>query len=306
MLDPGDLYVLGSDLPELREPVLLCSMDGFVDAGGVAGLVRDQVLSGLESEVVATFDVDRLIDYRSRRPTMAYVEDHWESYDAPELVLRAVRDTAGVRFLLLTGPEPDHEWERFTAAVCGLVERLDVRLTVAFHGIPMAVPHTRPTTMTAHATRPELVAGHNHWLSRVQVPGSVAALVELRLGEAGRDALGFAVHVPHYLAQVAYPAAALAAVDAVTAATGLALPVDELRAAGERTDAEIARQVESSEDVAKIVHGLEQQYDAYIAARGRDEASAEELGDIPTAEELGAHFERFLAERDRQGDTPDY
>ena len=39
--------------------------------------------------------------------------------------------------------------------------------------------------------------------------GSAAALLEYRLGADNRAAIGFAVHVPHYLAQAAYPAAAV-------------------------------------------------------------------------------------------------
>ncbi|HEY9475624.1 MAG TPA: PAC2 family protein [Mycobacteriales bacterium] len=297
MLDPEELYHLDPDIPELGSPVLLCDLDGFVDAGGIGGLVRDQVISQLENFTIATFDVDQLIDYRSRRPTMTYVEDHWATYDVPALVLRTARDALGTPFLLLSGPEPDYQWERFIAAVRALVERLGVRLTVGFNGIPMAVPHTRPIGLTAHATRPELVAGHTRWLSEVRVPGSVAALLEFRLGRAGHDALGFAAHVPHYLSQAAYPAAALAVLDAIIEATGLALPADQLRASARTADAQIARQVENSEEIGSIVRMLEEQYDSYLSAHEQD---------MPTAEELGAQFERFLAEQDQRGDNPDH
>ena len=63
-------------------------------------------------------------------------------------------DSEGATFLLLEGAEPDVSWERFIVAVHHLVERLDVRLTIGVHGIPMGVPHTRPTAVTAHGTRP--------------------------------------------------------------------------------------------------------------------------------------------------------
>ena len=99
---------------------------------------------------------------------------------------------------------------RLAAAVVGLVERLDVRLVVTLHGIPMAVPHTRPITATAHATDPELVQGHRSWIDRVEVPASFTGLLEYRLGQLDRKAMGFAAHVPHYLAQAAFPAAGLA------------------------------------------------------------------------------------------------
>jgi hypothetical protein len=105
------------------------------------------------------------------------------------------------------------------------------------------------------------------------------------------------VHVPHYLSQSAYPAAALAALDAVVNATGLVLPVDGLRRAATATDAEIAEQVAGNDEVEKVVRALEQQYDAFAGAAERESLLAESQ-DMPTADELAAQFERFLAEQD--------
>ncbi|MDL4775056.1 proteasome assembly chaperone family protein [Actinomadura xylanilytica] len=296
MLNPEDLYELDDGLPELAGPVLLHSLDGFVDAGSTGQLVREHILEVLEHRVIARFDVDSLIDYRARRPAMTYDRDHWSAYEAPELVVHLLHDETGSPFLLLAGPEPDRLWEGFTASVRHLVERLGVRLVVGFHGIPMGVPHTRPVGITSHATRPELVT-RNSWFDKVQVPGSAAGLMELRLGESGHDALGFAVHVPHYLAQSAYPAAAVAALEAVTGATGLVLPVDRLRDAAERTNTDIAEQVTGNDEVEKVVQALEQQYDAFAGAAERESLLAESQ-DMPTADELAAQFEQFLAEQD--------
>ena len=101
----------------------------------------------------------------------------------------------------------------------------------------MGVPHTRPTAVTAHGTRPELTEGREPWVGRIQVPGSMINLLELRLGQSGHDAMGFAVHVPHYLAQAEYPGAAAALADQVSAASGLSIPTAALRTAAELTRA---------------------------------------------------------------------
>jgi hypothetical protein len=180
-----------------------------------------------------------------------------------------------------------------------------VRLTVGLNSIPMAVPHTRPSGVTAHATRRELISGYEPWLQRVQVPGSVGHLLEYRLGEQGRDALGFAAHVPHYVAQTEYPAAAEALLAAVSRSTGLLLPRDGLRAAAEVVRVEIDRQVAQTEEAATLVQALEEQYDAFARGRGQKNLLAAETGPLPTADELGAELERFLAEQTRPGDTPD-
>jgi predicted ATP-grasp superfamily ATP-dependent carboligase len=298
---PDPLYRVTEPLPDLGRPVLIQALTGFVDAGSAAKLAREHILSSLPNEVLATFDIDALLDYRSRRPPMIFVEDHWESYDEPSLVLHLVRDTSNVPFLLLSGPEPDLLWERFVGAVIELMDRLNVRLSVGFNAIPMAVPHTRPTGITAHATRRELIAGHEPWLHRVQVPGGAGHLLEFRLGQRGRDAVGFAVHVPHYLAQSEYPAAAERLLTAVSKATGLLLPAEELRVAAGLARAEIDKQIAQADEAASVVRGLEQQYDEFI----RGQAGTNLLGsrtDRCPADEQAADC--ALSRQQRPNDPP--
>jgi predicted ATP-grasp superfamily ATP-dependent carboligase len=304
--DPGDLYEVSPGAPALDGAVLLHYLDGFIDAGAAGKLLAAHLLATLGHEKIVTFDVDRLIDYRSRRPPMVYAQDHWESYETPELAIHLLTDTAGSQFLLLTGPEPDVEWEAFGQAVRDVAARMGVRLVLGFHGIPMGAPHTRPLGVTAHGTAPGLTTGYPPLVDKLQVPGSMAALLEMRLGEQNRAAAGFAVHVPHYLAQAAYPAAALTLLDSVTRASGLQIPDETLRTAARETDEEIARQVAGSEEIAEVVKALERQYDAFAAGADRGEGLlADGSTAMPTAEELGAEFERFLAEQQGRADSSD-
>ncbi|MDA2803121.1 proteasome assembly chaperone family protein [Nocardiopsis suaedae] len=304
MPDPADLYELRPGAETGGGSVMLVVLDGYVDAGAVGRQAAEALFAESSADEVAVFDVDRLLDYRSRRPVMTFVENAYTDYNPPRLTLYRMHDAEGTPFLLLHGLEPDREWEGFVAAVRGLVERLGVDLTVGVQGIPMAVPHTRPVTVTAHATRPELVSAHSPWLGRVQVPAGAASLLEYRLGQAGMDATGFAVHVPSYLAQSEYPRAAIAALDYVAGATGLSLPVTRLEESARETDSEIAAQVEESDEVQSVVGDLERQYDEFMSAR--EGLDAQELLDgesaLPTAEELGDELERFLADRERGGD----
>ena len=303
MIDPADLYSLADDVPTLDGPVLIQALTGFIDAGGGSRLAREHLLRSLDSRIIATFDVDSLLDYRARRPIMVFVRDHWESYEQPQLAVHLVTDEAGVPFLLLDGPEPDVSWERFVEAVRVLSDQLGVRVTVGLNAIPMAVPHTRPVGMTAHATRPDLVADYPVWVDTVQVPASVGSLLEFRLGQAGRDAVGFAVNVPHYLASTDYPAAALALIQSVSRLTGLQLPEEGLRLADEAVRAEIDAQIAQSAEVTTVVRGLEEQYDAYSGGQSRGDLMAGRT-DLPTADELGAELERFLAAQPRPDGPP--
>jgi predicted ATP-grasp superfamily ATP-dependent carboligase len=298
--DPTGLFTTHLEPIEAAEfgsvrPVLVEALDGFVDAGSGRRLAREHLLNALDSELVVTFDVDQLLDYRARRPEMTFTTDHWDGYAAPQLAIHLVRDLDHVPFLLLHGPEPDAQWERFIAAVELLVAQFEARLVVGLTAIPMAVPHTRPLTVIAHGTPPDLVADYPKWLPTVQVPGSVGNLLEYRLGQSGTPACGFAAAVPYYLANLDFPDAAHTLLNSLAGASDLSLPTEALVRAAEVVRGDIDRQVADSEEVTALVHRLEQQYDDLTTTRGGSLLA--DGARLPTADELGAEFEKYLSNR---------
>jgi predicted ATP-grasp superfamily ATP-dependent carboligase len=290
--------------------VLIHCLEGFLDAGNAAALATQHLLSQSSGRVVASFDIDAFYDYRARRPPMTFSEDRYEGYETPRLVVRLNHDRLGTPYLLMHGPEPDTHWESFATAVRSVVESCRVRLTTSMGAVPMAVPHTRPVMLTNHATSSDLLIFQNVWKGRIRVPASAQALLELRLGGWGHPAMGFVAHIPHYVAQFDYPAAAATMLEAVEVVTGLEWDLSDLEAAGQAKLLEIASQLEDSAEVQDVVSGLEQQYDAFHrpgpgTADGDPEALplADEKN-LPTGEDLGAEFERFLAGLDRPNARP--
>jgi hypothetical protein len=159
----------------------------------------------------------------------------------------------------------------------------------------MSVPHSRPTPIIVHGSRRELFADYRAWLGQIMVPASAGHLVEYRLGAAGIDALGIAAPVPPYLAQTDFPAAGLALLREVGARAGLRLDTATLEEAELVNRQAIEREVAGSEELQTLVAALEQQYDAAAAAARVTLAE----GDLPSADELGAELERFLANEAR-------
>jgi hypothetical protein len=294
------------DVPELAgawqsgDLTMVLVLDGFLDAGNAAAHAATHLLSSSvegsgEASVVATFDVDQLHDYRARRPAMSFVQDHYEGYDPPRLLVRLLHDNGGTPYLLMHGPEPDNRWEAFARAVREVVQRLRVTRVVSMGSVPMAVPHTRPIAITPHANRTELVPGVSPWRGELRIPSSAQSLLEVRLGEWGHDMLGFVAHIPHYLAQLDYPQASAVLLERVELAGRLTIDLSDLRALAEEREEEIARYLSANEEVGEVVEALERQYDAFEQA----ESSGANLlaGDepLPTGEEIGRQFEQFLA-----------
>jgi proteasome assembly chaperone (PAC2) family protein len=179
-MDPAShLYELRAR-PELDEPVLVMAPDGWIDAGlGGAGAVG-ALLAVLDTEVVASFDVDRLLDHRSRRPVSHMLDGVYTDLVWPKLDLLAAHDPQGRAVLILAGPEPDHEWRAFADAIGDLATMFGVRMAVGLGAFPAGVPHTRTSRLAATATDAELANRLGVVSGEVQVPAGIVAAVERR------------------------------------------------------------------------------------------------------------------------------
>ncbi|RZS86811.1 putative ATP-grasp superfamily ATP-dependent carboligase [Motilibacter rhizosphaerae] len=287
----GLVDVLPGERP--AAPVLLLALDGFVDAGSAVRLLRDAALADGGGRVLAEFDVDQLVDYRYRRPLLTFERDRWTALALPRLDLLVVADEAGQEFLLLTGPEPDVQWQRFVSAVELVVRELGVRLVVGLDAVPLAVPHTRQLGVTVHSSEESVRAGQAPWFEQALVPGSAAHVLEYLLAERGIPTAGLAVHVPQYLAQADYPAASLRLAEVLEHVTGLRLPTGPLAEAAALVADRVAAEAGASAEIQEMIAGLEQQYDRFVLARATD-------GSLPSGDELGAEVERYLAEQARK------
>lgn len=304
MRDPAGLYDLITDLDEVPPGLpLIAGLTGFADAGSAVSQFSDYLLETLEHRTIAEFDNDELLDYRARRPTIYFDEDHLASYTPAKLNLYLANDEIGQQFLLLIGYEPDFQWERFTAAVIGLVDKYKVKTTTWVHAIPMPVPHTRPIGVTVSGNRTELIESMSIWKPRTTAPANALHLVEYRLQEMGHPTAGFVLLIPHYLADTEFPLAAVTALESVSAATGLIFPTDSLRESGRDFLSKIDDQVEGNSELAKLVGTLEERHDSYMQDNPLRSPLTDIDGELPSADAIAAELQNFLAMR-RDDDSP--
>ena len=306
MTDPDELVdILVGDDRLISGIPMVAGLSGFMDSGSAVSQSIDYLVDTLDSIVVAEFVVDSLLDYRARRPTMYFDQDHFTGYESPKLCVRLMRDDIGQPFYLLSGFEPDYRWEAFSRSLQWLVDYLEVSSFVWVHAIPMPAPHTRPVGVTVSGTRADIVDSLSVWRPNTQVPGNVLHMVEYHLQERGNEVVGFVVLVPHYLADSEYPTAALVSLQSITAATGLIFPTDRLRGEGREFDAKIDEQVKTNEELAGLVHKLEETYDMYMREQNIRSPFMDAEGDLPTAEHIAAELEGFLAMQDRRDQEKD-
>lgn len=282
--------------PALVDPVLIVMLTGWIDAGGSARAAVEAVEHEGSASPVAEFDDDVYVDYRARRPTMELRDGLHSVLQWERITLAVGHDQTGRDLLLLTGPEPDMAWHRFTGTVGEIASTFGVRHMVHLGAYPFAVPHTRPARLSVSSPSQDVLARVPFLRSSIDVPAGVAASLEREMHERGIPALGIWAQVPHYIAAMSYPAASVALLDGLREATGVVIDGASLRSEvliqGRRLDSMVA----GNDEHAAMIEQLEEIYDA------SDDAIDVADGGLPlemrSGEELAAEFQQFLRDQD--------
>jgi proteasome assembly chaperone (PAC2) family protein len=106
---------------------------------------------------------------------------------------------------------------------------------------------------------------------------------------AGLETISLWAAVPHYLGISPNPRAARALLEKLSEVTGMEIDVSRLKVAENAWEARVDAVVSADEDMAAYVRRLEEAY-----------PRREDLGQIPSGEELAQEFQRFLSERNGQ------
>jgi hypothetical protein len=272
--DPGDLV----------SPTVVAAFDGWVDAGTAATTALEQLVE--DSEVVATFDSDRLFDYRARRPQLEIVDGRLTELTWHELVMRRTR--LGDRdVLVLVGPEPDYRWQAFSAAVVELSRGLGVVEWISLGAIPAAVPHTRPVPILGTEASPGLLRGDvlAGPAGTLRVPSALVSVLELEAAAAGISALGYFAQVPHYVSGP-YATGALELLRALANHFGTTIPARGLEAEASELRSRLDTATSLDETTRTYVERLEAMYDEQR---------------LPSGDDLISDIERFLRDQGGQG-----
>lgn len=302
LLRPGDAW---SEVPAGLPLIVL--LTGYRDSGATVRQTMETMIEhgerDGESEIIASFSPDALLDYRARRPIVTIDGSAVRGYRIPRLDLRQLHDSIGQSYLLLSGYEPDFRWEEFIQIVMSLVRHFRVSTTTWAHAIPMPVPHTRPLRMTATGNRAEVVEQLSVWKAKVDAPAHALHLLEHELMETEDPVASLVVLVPHYLADGVVPAGPLKLLEALGTATGLLIPTEDLREKDRAFRAEVDAQISSNEEVQRLITVLEKQHDGFLKGTPQENPFADAAGELPTADDIAAELERYLsARRDRDRD----
>jgi predicted ATP-grasp superfamily ATP-dependent carboligase len=276
----------------LRAPAMVCAFQGWNDAGDAASSAVSFLASSLQARRFARFDSEEFFDYQSNRPSVRFNDEHEREIVWPKVeVLEAHAPRAPRDLVLVQGVEPSLHWQAFSGHIVDLAEALGVQVVVSLGALLGDVPHTRPVSLSGHATDPALMERLGMHGSSYEGPTGIVGVLHHACAQAGLPSASLWAGVPHYVAAATNPKAALALVRRVEGLIGVSVDVSELESAADDYERQVGLAVQSDPDIQAFVERLEQ------AAEGEEEVVAD---DVPSGDMLAREFQRFLRQRGRE------
>ena len=274
----------------LRAPALVCAFKGWNDAGEAATSALAFVAGSLGAEQFAKIDPEEFVDFQSTRPMVRLVDGVTRTIDWPDFEVHAVQIPRAPRDLvLLSGPEPAMRWRTFGRTVVDLAEALGIQMAVLLGALLADVPHSRPVSVSAHATDPGLVQRLALAPPTYEGPTGIVGVLHQAFAEAGVPAASLWAAVPHYVAVAPNPKGALALLRRLESLVGVTVDATDLEDAATEYETQVSRAVELDPDVQAFVERLERAAD--------EESGRPDPGSLPSGDVLAREFQRFLRQR---------
>jgi proteasome assembly chaperone (PAC2) family protein len=284
-----DALTWEGDLPHLRSPVLVCAFRGWNDAAAAASTALASIASSLDAQLIARVDPEEFFDFQATRPTIALDEGQTRRIDWPENNLIAARVPAADRDLvLLDGTEPNLRWRTFSEAIATAADALGVEMVITLGALIAEVSHTLPVPITGLASSAGLVDELELERSNYEGPTGIVGVVHDLCRQAGIQSASLWAAVPHYVAAVPNPKAALALLRRLEGLTGIAVEASELEEETTDYEEQIGRAVAANPEIEELVARIEAEQ---VDMMGED---GEEL---PSADTIAREFQRFLKQR---------
>jgi proteasome assembly chaperone (PAC2) family protein len=284
-----DALVWEAEPPHLRSPALVCAFAGWNDAAGAATTALTTAAESLEAELIAQIDPEDFFDFQANRPTIRLTEGQTREIEWPGNVLLAATPQGSERDLvLLAGTEPNLRWRTFADGIAETAERLGVEMVVTLGALIADVAHTLPVPITGLASDEQLVKRLDLTRSTYEGPTGVVGVVHDACGRKGISSASLWAAVPHYVAAVPNPKAALALLRRLEGLVGVAVEASGLEEEAESYESQVSRAVSANPEIEELVQRLEQEQSERLDILEDD---------VPSGEALARDFERYLRQQ---------
>lgn len=277
------------DLPHLRSPLLVCAFRGWNDAAAAASTALGAIAASFDSELIARVDPEDYFDFQTTRPTISMDEGQTRRLDWPANNLIAVRVPGADRDLvLLDGTEPNLRWRTFSESIATAADALGVERVITLGALIAEVSHTLPVPITGLASDRQMVEELELERSNYEGPTGIVGVIHDLCRQAGMDSVSLWAAVPHYVAAIPNPKAALALLRRLEGLTGIAVEASALEEETTDYEEQITRAVAANPEIEELVARIEAEQVNLLTSEGDE---------LPSADSIAREFQRFLKQR---------
>jgi len=278
-----------TEVPQLRSPILVCSFRGWNDAAGAASAALAGLAASFDAELIARVDPEEYFDFQETRPTITLTEGQARHIEWPQNNLISTRvPTAERDLILLDGTEPNLRWRTFSETIATAADALGVEMVITMGALIAEVSHTLPVPITGLASDEELVAELDLQRSNYEGPTGIVGVLHDSCRQVGMTSASLWAAVPHYVAAVPSPKAALALLRRLEGLTGIAVEAHELEEEADNYEEQIGRAVAANPEIAELVERIEAEQ---VEQLGSDTEG------LPSADTIAREFQQFLRQR---------
>jgi hypothetical protein len=244
--------------PQLREPVMVLALTGWIDAGlagaGTIDVLREQLS---DADEFATIDLTDSMDLQQTRPTAHWGDDGMRVIEWPQITF--LGGALGRPVIVASGPESSLQWQTVAGVIVDVARECGVKRAYTVAGMPAIVSHRRPVQVLATATHRSLAQEIAPLRTAYLGPTGMQTIVQRALGDADIPTAGLWAQVPQYVSGSPSPPAIRALVRRLTDLARLDI---NLRPLDARCDAYVARVDEglaSRPDVREVVERIDRE-----------------------------------------------
>ena len=276
--------------------VLIVALDGWTDAGmastGAVSYIKDK----LASELLIEVDDQDYFDLLRQRPIIVLDEHGERDFLWPSIELfgpgpKTPIQQKDISLYFLTGQEPALQWQHLISELVEVIEDRDIQAVIMLGSLAAETPHTRPIKVYKNSQTASVRNALGIERSNYDGRAGFMSVLGHAIERAGIPTISIWAQVPHYVASMPSPKAALALINDLEIMLGFTVDHKEISEAAFEWERSVDTFVEGDEDLQNYITVLE---------KTRDEAEAEEL----TTDQLALEFEKFLRQNEGDAEPP--
>ena len=294
-------HITYNEHPQLRNPILLVSFEGWNDASEVATWTARFLVRQWAAPKLAEMDPEDFYVFTETRPQVRISGENQRVIDWPSNAFYYHQDPQGDRdYVVLVGIEPNLKWNTFVDSMMEVIQKAGVSVVLTLGGLLAPVAHTQPPRLTGTATDPDLLDHLQETgvtTSRYEGPTGIVGVLNSALHKAGIPTASLWGNVPHYLSARPNIKVSLSMLRQLNRVFHLDMDLRRVERQASRFEAQVNEAVAGNSEITAYVQKLE----AAIGRSGEEDITPP--SELPSGETVVRELEEYL--RRKQEEEPE-